>query len=161
MKPPMTTSRGLIVTFDLDSTLADTSPRRHLLPQSDPPDWTAYSMACAGDEPFDSAIRLAHLLGRYYDIAILSGRAEGARVPTERWLDRAGIKPVFMLLDDVGWTESHADYKVRRMEEILAAGWRVALHVDDQKSTKIIETKLGVPTVIITPDYSDGTEALL
>lgn len=152
-----------VVTFDLDSTLSDTSARHHLIPENTAGhDWTEYGLACGSDVPFKAACRLANIVAMSCDIAIVSGRARESEDLTLKWLEQQDIYPKFMLLDDVGWTETHAAYKVRRLRELLDRGWDVMLHIDDQKDVRVaVEKELDIPTLIVTPDYANGTQALL
>jgi predicted TIM-barrel fold metal-dependent hydrolase len=126
----------LLVTFDLDSTLADTRHRHHMIAEDKvSTDWRAYSKACANDSVILPAVVLLRMLqnNRFVRIAIISGRDEAARLETEKWLADNGIECDLLLLN--GHTthyDTHEDYKIGRIREACETLAAVhVLHVDD------------------------------
>ena len=85
------TSAPLLVVFDLDDTLADTSHRRHILDADHPSEsakWDAFFDACDGDVPKFEILSIynALWLSGHYRLEIWTGRSEKVRAKTEAWL---------------------------------------------------------------------------
>lgn len=123
-----------IVTFDLDSTLADTRHRHHMI-KPEGTDWKAYSLACRDDAPIWPAINMLRAFAASHDIWIISGRDHAAYDMTMDWLYRHLIEPAGVILQ-TRWAAhvypDHLDYKlamVDRVEQHTAQ--QVVLHVDD------------------------------
>lgn len=158
--------------FDLDSTLADTRHRAHLINQENREltDWDAYSMACADDGPGPAlplALEFQALGGR---IVIASARSECAREPTEWWLKKAGLNvdSSMVLLHDTeifghgdGTVETHIRMKgemVARLDQMSWAnyGEGISLHVDDWPQVKdIVQNRTQIPTVIVHVSFEE------
>lgn len=167
----------MIVSFDLDSTLADTAHRAGLIhSQRDLTDWEAYSMACASDGP-GPALPLVHAFqGLGATVVIVSARNEGARAITHDWLKRHAVHAEHVVLYDEEIFGSalrrnkitHVELKVRQLAWVN--GWyqhlrgeRISLHVDDWPEVRdAVQSKLHIPTVIVTPlpvpEVSHATE---
>ena len=80
-----------IVIFDIDGTLADVSERIHRLKKK-PKNWDAFFQGMAQDNAIRSMARLCNIL---YDsgiqIILCSGRNEGYRAETVKWLAEQGV----------------------------------------------------------------------
>src|SRR5262245_60208704 len=103
-----------VVFFDLDSTLADTTHRQHLIDDArargEEPDWEAYSLMCSEDVPFPGPVQLARMLSwSGYFIVILSGRAEAAMAQTVRWLYENEVPFHEVILREAGDTTSNEE----------------------------------------------------
>jgi hypothetical protein len=148
-------SLGGVVTVDLDSTLCDTRPRRHLLGTAgDPASWVDYSMACAGDGIIHATARLVEILNRCHDIHIVTGRNEEARPQTEQWLRENHIQYEELHMLPVGYSErcTPEDVKVMLLRKIILARHPVLLHVDDWPPTRArLAEELSIYTLVVTP----------
>lgn len=66
-------------------------------------DWEGYFAACEGDEPNWPVIELLKLYwAAGYNIRLLTGRDEGTRVFTERWLGQYGVPYHSLVMRPVG-----------------------------------------------------------
>lgn len=123
-----------LVTFDLDSTLADTRQRHHLInPDGVSTDWRAYSMACANDEPVEAVFMLARALqAAGHALWIVSARDEAARDLTTHWLIYNGLEPDGIILDNHEHLGGHDSYKLAMIRDLERyTGLPHMLHVDD------------------------------
>src|SRR4051812_6681605 len=149
-----------IVTWDLDSTMADTTHRQGLItrgPDGKPThdmDWAAYSMACANDTVVEASFRLCHLLAVGSEVHFLTGRSGQSRVLTMTWLREWGLPVDGLWMDETGdqgsTRESHAEFKlrtIRRIEQIT--GKKVLLHVDDWADVKVLLESNGIPCICV------------
>ena len=80
----------MIIIFDLDGTLSDSSHRDHFLLEK-PKNWDAWNAACGADPPIRPMCMLAAGLAAYHYVAIWSGRSEAHLAETVAWLKRAGV----------------------------------------------------------------------
>jgi hypothetical protein len=138
------------VTSDVDSTLADTTQRRHLInsEQHDATDWTAYARACAADAP-TPVIDLLHLLGRVHNIVLITSRPEPARSETIAWLSANHVMYDALIMDD-GEYETPTQFKVAAVEQVNAIS-PVVLHLDDWWGVgQAVMDTLGIPSVTVS-----------
>lgn len=160
----------MIVSFDLDSTLADTQHRHGMIDRERGTDWEAYSMACENDAPGP-----AFPLARTYQalgarLVVCSARNECARDLTRKWLRGNGLHVETMVLYD---KYAHGDdlardaitHDVWKADQLLKLNqwclknWHepIALHVDDWPVVKAtVEAKAGIPVVIVDPLLGTG-----
>lgn len=156
---PRTERTGMVL-VDLDSTLADTSHRHHLVlagEDRDRTDWVAYSMACADDVPIAGTHQLVRLLAADHRIAIVSSRDEKARQLTEQWLERHDVPYDELILGGVdGAPEGLDQFKIHHLRNLLERGEQVTLVVDDLPSLpeSIAGAGLGVPVLTVRPPYA-------
>jgi hypothetical protein len=144
-----------LVTFDLDSTLADTRHRHHLInPDGVSTDWKAYSMACMGDAPitplFDMALALQ---AAGHSLWIVSGRDAAASILTRRWLRTYGLEPDGMVLNDhSGGYVNHVEYKIAAIREAVKYSRAEHLfHVDDWPPVATGLAAVGLKCITVTP----------
>lgn len=153
-----------LVTFDLDSTLADTRHRHHLIhPDGVSTDWRAYSMACSNDSPIGATMSMATALqAAGHAVWVVSGRDADALDLTRTWLRRHGFKPDGIILDthDHGFT-NHMDYKVAAVQQAMKYSRLPHLfHVDDWPPVATALARAGLATITVTPPrVIDGFEA--
>lgn len=124
------------LSVDLDSTICDTRHRKGIIEKYTsaglPIDWDEYSKACIKDKP----LPLVYLLQQIqYAIPwhVTSGRSEGARDGTMRWLHKYGLKPKTVNLEDSSDSHKalgHVEWKVQRILG-LATIYPIRLHIDD------------------------------
>jgi HAD superfamily, subfamily IIIB (Acid phosphatase) len=122
-----------VVFFDLDSTLADTTHRQHLIDDArergEEPDWEAYSLLCSGDKPFPGPVQLARMCSwDGYFIVIVSGRSEAAMKPTVEWLMEHDVPFNGIILRKQGDTTPNEEFKVNAIRNWLVnhgASWEI------------------------------------
>lgn len=151
------TIKGIAV-WDLDSTLADTSPRHHLSPFVNPDEtWYTYANACDLDKPMTGTItmlRILYVAGM--EIHILTGRRSTAREKTKAWLDTHGVPWHVLRMRSDDDLEPNSDYKIDYMRNLPQLP---ALFVSDwSPECQAVRKILGIPSVCINPEYntSDG-----
>ncbi|MHB8296836.1 MAG: MBL fold metallo-hydrolase [Acidimicrobiales bacterium] len=147
------------VCVDLDSTLADTSHRHHLVLDGDErerTDWVAYSMACSEDTPIEGACRLVSLLSERHRIVVVSSRDEQARELTEAWLERHDIPFDEVILGGAeGVPEALDDFKIHHVRSLIGRGENVVLVIDDLPTLRDAAEQAGleVPVLTVRPPY--------
>lgn len=146
------------VVFDLDSTLADTSPRHHLIDREDKEntDWEAYSLAAADDLPFEGTCILLRLLyHRGVHIVILTARSGIARDLTIEWLRKHDIPFDELVMRGDGEPGTPADFKIRELRRLDArgVGAGVALVIEDWPDVKAELEEAGYPVLLVNPNY--------
>lgn len=150
-----------IVGWDKDSTISDSSQRQHMLAacQAGTTSWDEYSAACKDDTPIHAAIELMWMLSPLYLNVVMSGATECPEAM--QWLEYHDV-PV----DDVKYRQP-GDYtengliKVRWIKEYQAAGYEVAMFIEDWPETaETIRAVTGVPVLVLNPCYPDELEVL-
>lgn len=146
-----------VATFDLDSTLCDTTHRQAMIDRVNGTDWDAYSLACAGDGLVEATAQLIHMLALAgYQIHYVTGRTVASLRETRQWLDKHQLPCDGIWMDETVEGDhfavygGHAQYKVQRVRDVAAAvGVPVSLHVDDWADVKVALEKDGVPTICV------------
>jgi hypothetical protein len=150
-----------IVGWDKDSTISDSSQRHHMLAdcQAGRVSWAEYSVACKDDKPVASVIELMWMLSPSYLNVVMSGATECPEAM--EWLEYHDVPA-----DDVKY-RPEGDYtengllKVRWIREYQAAGYDVAMYVEDWPETaETIRAATGVPVLVVNPCYPDELEVL-
>lgn len=144
-----------IVGWDLDSSVASTMHRRHLIPKirAGEATWHDYSELCPDDEPIEGSVALMRLMfqldPRVQHVAI-SGRSVRALGLTQNWADAHGIPfDRYMLRPD---DEENGSWKVRCIRQLQAEGHTVRLFVEDwAPAAKHIREQTGVPVLGVNP----------
>ena len=138
------------VVADIDSTLAETSHRKHLILQGDQredTDWLAYAQACADDTP-TAAVALLALLRPHYKIILLTSRPEGSYEQTNQWLKDHGVRYDLLAMEN-GSGLGTVGYKVHSLRVILEK-YDVKLLLEDSWNIRIaVEKELGIPTLVV------------
>lgn len=123
-------ARALAV-FDVDGVLADVGHRlRHL--EGPRKDWGAFFAAAHLDPPLHTGLELARELAGDYALAYLTGRPEGLRQVTQRWLHQHALPPGPL------WMRPPRDYRPARVMKLdalarLGARHTVEVVVDDDE----------------------------
>jgi phosphoglycolate phosphatase-like HAD superfamily hydrolase len=121
-------SRPLAV-FDVDGVLADVAHRVHHI-EAGRNDWGAFFAAAKDDPPLETGLALAQELATEHDLAYLTGRPEGLRRVTRRWLTTHGLPPGPLVMRPAG------DYRPARVMKLaalraLSADRDVEIVIDD------------------------------
>ena len=74
-----------IVIVDIDGTISKVGDRLKYLEQN-PKDWDSFYEACEEDMPISAIMELVKILRYEYEIVFCTGRREGVRQKTERWI---------------------------------------------------------------------------
>jgi len=147
-----------VICSDLDSTLADTRPRRHLCPTVDKGrTWEEYAMACSNDKPIAGPIRLLRMLSAAgYGIHIVTNRPECARKLTLAWFDKYEVPcdQLVMPAYDGPVIETH---KLAHIARIRRAGYEPLLFIEDWAETAKAIEAVGVPTLCLN-SFRDEAE---
>ena len=133
--------------FDLDDTLADTSPRAHLnLRLQDAGDgWIPYSMAAGDDLPIQTMIDLA--AGAPCEVWIVTGRTVLAQTLTRRWLYQHGVPYTNLLMRADGDHRPNVELKLARLQWLTDLGCKVELWVDDYDAVCQAMEAAGIPSL--------------
>ncbi len=147
---------GETILVDLDSTLADTRPRRHLAPTVDASKtWTDYSLGCAADAPIAGTIRFVQMLDDAgYQIHIVTGRHASARGLTEDWLSHHHIPYTRLVMRQPG--EEHIDsgaLKLIYVADQRRRGYTFVLALEDNVDIAHALEARGVPVLCCNPRY--------
>jgi hypothetical protein len=161
------------VVFDLDSTLADTTHRQSMIPEitvsakvwadcrpgETQPTWDDYSMKCADDSPIAATIWLAKHFAwstaEPYDVIIVTGRSDGARELTNRWLTAHGVAIDRLIMRPEGDRTPNAIFKVAALDLLKEEGYEVELFVEDfpKVAEAIAEHHPEIPVLLVNPNY--------
>lgn len=147
------------VSFDLDSTLADTRQRQWMVAKirnKEGLTWTDYSMECADDEPLRGAVILARILyARGVSILINTGRSVLAEQLTVDWLDTQMVPFDALAMRPINARESNTKIKIRHIREFEEhTNYRVALHVEDwAEVAEEIESVLDLPCLTVAGKF--------
>jgi len=143
--------------WDLDSTLANTMHRQHMvsLIREKKATWLDYSLACVDDAPIDGAVTLVRLLygARVHQFAV-SGRNASAEDITRDWLKRhqVPLQNVFLRVD--GDYTANGLFKVKVINQLRERGFDVVLFIEDwQETADTITEKTGVPVLVVKGIY--------
>lgn len=141
-----------MVSFDLDSTLCDTTPRRHLIETCSTLDcWEQYSLACIDDLDGPALPMAQYLSVLRLPFVVVSARDEVARPQTLAWLHGRGVFPWAVLLNDGSHDGySHGEWKARRLldaERVL--GRKITVHFDDWSGVAVESEKIGIRTCLV------------
>lgn len=147
---------------DLDSTLAHTHHRSHLINPEDPKSWLEFSMACWQDVPFSGPAKMLRLFHeRSLKIVILSGRHEEARSLTVEWLKRYDIPFDDLVLRNNHDPYDHVQYKLTKIRAWLASRPTASpeLMLDDWPEVRdAVEESLDIPVFLHNPSYAVRVE---
>jgi hypothetical protein len=142
-----------VVTFDLDSTLASTYHRQHMIKPKGT-DWEAYSLASAADTPIEGTVVLLRMLGATYPVHIITGRSDAAFDMTRYWLIQHGIPVDGLWMRPAGDRTPNGKYKIARILHLRESGQEPVLHVEDYpEAGDEIRAATGVPVLLVNPNY--------
>lgn len=141
-----------IVVWDLDSTIADTSPRHHLSPFVDSSQtWHSYAKACTKDNPMYGSILLVQMSYQLHNVHILTGRRSSAQIETENWLKRHDVPYDILRMRTDEDLESNTDYKIEYMRSLYTTP--ILFISDWLPECRAVEKHIGIPTVCVNPGY--------
>ncbi len=146
-----------VVTVDLDSTVSDTRHRHRLIDRVNGTDWDAYSLACVDDDPILGALAMVKLLATLgVEIHFVTGRTVAAEQATRTWLEKQGIIPDGLWMDETPDGDhfaaygGHAEYKLARIQDVMrATGTEVIFHIDDWAEVAVLLEQNGIPCICV------------
>ena len=145
----------LAVGFDLDSTLASTMHRRHLVPEikAGRATWDDYSALSPGDTPIAGAVALARLLhAAGHPQYAISGRSQCAYGKTWAWLMDHDVPMNGLILRPEGDRTDNKLFKVAKIRELQAEGIEFCLFVEDwMPVAEYITEQTGIPVLGVNP----------
>lgn len=145
-----------IVVWDLDSCIADTSPRHHLSPFIDSTQtWHTYAKACINDLPMDTIelVKITHALHRVH---IVTGRRSSALAETIGWLSRYSVPHDELRMRTDHDPDSNTDYKIAYMKTLPEVP--VLFISDWAPECQAVRKHLGIKAVCINPEYEKGQD---
>ena len=145
--------RATAVLFDLDSTLADTWHRQHMVPEirAGKATWDEYALACEDDKPIEGTRALMSVLWLHHQIHIISGRSGVAKDQTDLWLRRHGFQFDYLRLREPGDHRPNAEPKIAYASGLPVT---VVLFVEDWKdAADKIQEATGIPVLLVNPGY--------
>jgi len=142
-----------LITFDLDSTLADTRWRHGMIKPDGSTDWQEYALACAQDGLITPVASLWRALAPHHTLWVVSGRASAARALTVRWLMQQGLRPRGLtLMETRDQDRGHCEWKLETIRNLEAElGLEHVLHIDDFPPVGIACREVGIECLVVTP----------
>lgn len=126
------------IVVDLDGTLADGTHREFLVDCAEP-DWRAFlkPSLVAKDKPIQhSHFVIKQLMALGHDIIYLSGRNEGLRKVTLKWLRRyysPKIRNKDLFLRPKSNDEKPTEFKKKQLKKIIKKRGKIGLAIDNDK----------------------------
>ena len=148
--------RRKVVFVDLDSTLASTWDRRHLINWDDieATDWRAYAMACADDTVFPAVRKLVLDYRSLFRVVIVTGRHEDAKEATRAWLRTHGIGYDGLIMRPDGDRRPNEEFKIAAIREWCEMnGDQVYLLIDDWPPIVEKASEYGWDVLLVNPNY--------
>lgn len=157
---------GPVAAWDLDSTVRDTSHRRHIAhairAKTGEYTWDDYAMRCGLDTPIEGTVVLMRELKKagYSHIAI-SGSSECAGPLTRSWCRNNDVPLDVVMLRKDGDHTPNGLWKVRVIRALQAQGADVRLFFEDWGTVaEQVRQETGVPVVGINPFDSEELASL-
>lgn len=150
------------VIFDIDGTIADTSPRMHLIkpPEGEKKNWGKFFRDSANDKRFEHAKTVYDALlnlGGAHSIFFVTARPENNRKVTEQWLEDNGFgyyNRLFMRPD----TERKPDFEVKRdiYHEHFKGKYDLGMVFEDRLHVAKMWRDLGIPVFLCGDHWQDN-----
>jgi hypothetical protein len=144
-----------VYAWDLDSTVASTVHRRHLVEEirlGGPATWDDYAMLCPDDTPLDGTVALMRELGHRGVHVVISGRSGLAEALTWQWFEKHDVPVAAALLRIHGDHTPNGEYKSRVLNAMRRLDITVRLFFEDwSEAAAEIGAKTGIPVVGINP----------
>ena len=130
---------GPLVILDLDGVISDATHRQHFL-RGVRKDYRGFFTAARLDPPYQTGLALAASIAGDHAVAILTARPHYVVDMTRSWLAANEVRHDLLILRPRHGRGSHgpsADFKRHELSRLRAAGFEVAVAVDDDE--RIIE----------------------
>ena len=126
---------GLLVILDLDGVISDASHRQHFL-RGARKDFDGFFIAAGLDPPYETGLALAASIADDHAVAILTARPNYVADITRGWLAAHDVRHDLLILrperGQGKWGPS-ADFKRHELSRLRAAGYEVAVAIDDDE----------------------------
>lgn len=131
--------------FDIDGTVANNAHRTHHLLKT-PKDWDAYHEGVEADTLHEHVAQVARNLGTRTTIIFCTGRHDGQREITEKWLARQKLpdhEEIYMRKEG----DHRPDHiiKLELLAQIRADGFEPIMAFDDRNSVVKMWRDAGIP----------------
>lgn len=81
-------------------------------------------------------------------IVVVTARPEKLKDQTQEWLDKQGLKPLFLLMRKEGDYRPDHEVRVDQLKEVVKrVGNNLFLYDDKESNCKAVEHQLGIPCV--------------
>lgn len=143
----------MIVLFDLDNTIASMDHRLHLL-DNDPVDWDAFEAECVNDTPIESTIEILNALHEEgHQCWVWTGRSDGVREQTVKWLADNGVEYYQLLMRPHGLDIPTTELKKRWLDDDPVPRRKVLCAFDDDPRIIKMLRKEGVTSYqVVRPE---------
>ena len=126
---------GPLVILDLDGVISDASHRQHFL-RGARKDFDGFFIAAGLDPPYETGLALAASIADDHAVAILTARPNYVADITRGWLAAHDVRHDLLILrperGQGKWGPS-ADFKRHELSRLRAAGYEVAVAIDDDE----------------------------
>ena len=126
---------GPLVILDLDGVISDASHRQHFL-RGARKDFDGFFVAAGLDPPYETGVALAASIADDHAVAILTARPNYVVDITRGWLADHDVRHDLLILRPErgrGLRGPSADFKRHELSRLRAAGYEVALAIDDDE----------------------------
>ena len=126
---------GPLVILDLDGVISNASHRQHFL-RGARKDFDGFFIAAGLDPPYETGLALAASIADDHAVAVLTARPNYVFDMTRSWLVAHDVRHDLLILRPESGRGSHgfsADFKRHELSRLRAAGYQVALSVDDDE----------------------------
>ena len=151
---------GPLVILDLDGIISDASHRQHFL-RGDRRDYEGFFRSAALDPPYQSGLALAASIAQDHAVAILTARPNYVVDMTRTWLTANDVRHDLLILRPRHGRGSHgpsADFKRHELGRLRAAGYEVAVAVDDDERIVEMYRSEGVFALYVHSGYYEREE---
>ena len=126
---------GPLVILDLDGVISDASHRQHFL-RGARKDFDGFFIAAGLDPPYAAGLALAASIADDHAVAILTARPNSVVDITRGWLADHDVRHDLLILRPErgrGLWGPSADFKRHELSRLRAAGYEVAVAIDDDE----------------------------
>jgi hypothetical protein len=145
------------VGWDLDSTVFDTQHRQHILPliKEKKVTYSDYSLMCVNDTVLPGRIEMMTAFAQAGLVNVgVSGRNDIALDQTWEVIRKFSVPLDSLALRPEGDYSPNGVYKVRRIREVEALGYKFRFFLDDwREAAECITRETGIPVIILDPCY--------
>lgn len=146
------------ILFDLDSTLAHTEHRHHLIPliRKGEATWEDYAALCDADTPMLGTLAVMREFWPYHQIHIVSGRSDSARDKTVAWFARHRFDGFYdyLSLCRGDQFDCNSSMKIAYIRSLQEQDIKPLVFFEDHLPVgRSITDATGVPVVLVNPAY--------
>jgi hypothetical protein len=152
-------AKGLAIGWDIDSTLADTEHRHHMMDAiraggEGAPTWADYSMECVNDTVIEGSAVLMRLLAPHFMQVAFTAREACAAARTAHWVRENNLPLDEIVMRQTGDTTENGLFKSREMRRRMRRGLVFRLFAEDYAlAAPVIREETGTPVLGITAFY--------